>query len=102
MFQHPGPKLSVTISSAIVEMQPQIFPSWKTGTLTQKPTRFITICINIIHDKLIITTNSAPGTKTVRNGHVTPRPFWSNVIKTKQPHVVRSLIKSKAIKLPQI
>ncbi|XP_076174573.1 protein phosphatase 1 regulatory subunit 42 [Ptiloglossa arizonensis] len=74
MFQHPGPKLSVTISSAIVEMQPQIFPSWKT----------------------------APGTKTVRNGHVTPRPFWSNVIKTKQPHVVRSLIKSKAIKLPQI
>ncbi|XP_076629063.1 protein phosphatase 1 regulatory subunit 42 [Colletes latitarsis] len=74
MFQYPGPKLSITISSAIDEMQPQIFPSWKT----------------------------APGTKTIRHGHITPRPFWSNVIKTKQPHVARSLIKNKAIKLPEI
>nr|XP_033326962.1 protein phosphatase 1 regulatory subunit 42-like [Megalopta genalis] len=74
MFQHPGPRLSVTISSAINEMQPQTFPSWKI----------------------------APGTKTIRHGHMTPRPFWSNVIKTKQPHVVRSLSKSKTIKLPPI
>ncbi|XP_076655190.1 uncharacterized protein LOC143360342 [Halictus rubicundus] len=72
MFQHPGPKLSVTISSTIDDMPPQMFPPWKTGT------------------------------KTIRQGHVTPRPFWSNVIKTKQPHVVRSLIKSKAIQLPPI
>ncbi|KZC09010.1 Protein phosphatase 1 regulatory subunit 42 [Dufourea novaeangliae] len=73
MFQHSGPKLSITISSAICDMQPQIFPAWKTGT------------------------------KSVRHGHITPRPFWSNVTKkTKQPHVVRSLIKSKAIKLPPI
>ncbi|XP_031845088.1 uncharacterized protein LOC116432402 [Nomia melanderi] len=74
MFQHPGPKLSVTISSAIGEMQPQMFPSWKT----------------------------APGTKFIWRGHITPRPFWSNVIKAREPHIVRSLVKSKAIKLPPV
>ncbi|XP_054003620.1 protein phosphatase 1 regulatory subunit 42-like [Hylaeus anthracinus] len=73
LFQQPAPQLSITISSSISETQPQIFPSWKT----------------------------ASGTKTVRHGHITPRPFWSNIIKTKQSHV-RPLMKNKAIKLPQI
>ena len=74
MFQHPGPKLSVSISTAIGEMQSQVFPSWKT----------------------------APSTKPMRNGHITPRPFWSNVTRTKPSHVAQSLIKSKSIKLPPI
>lgn len=74
IFQHPGPKLSITISSAVGETQQQVFPPWKT----------------------------APGANAMRHGHVTPRPFWSNVTKTKQPRIMRSVINSKVIALPPI
>ncbi|XP_076766577.1 uncharacterized protein LOC143433222 [Xylocopa sonorina] len=72
--QHPRPQLPIAISSAINETQCHLFPSWKI----------------------------APGANTVKNGHITPRPFWSNVNKTKQSRSFRSFLYSKAVKLPSV
>ncbi|KOC70095.1 Protein phosphatase 1 regulatory subunit 42 [Habropoda laboriosa] len=72
IFQHPNPKFPVTISSVIGETH--VFPPWKI----------------------------APGANALRNGHFAPRPFWSNIIRTKQPRNIRSLLSTKAIKLPPI
>ncbi|XP_012137816.1 protein phosphatase 1 regulatory subunit 42 [Megachile rotundata] len=74
MFQYPNPKSFVTISSAIDEMQPYIFPPWK----------------------------MASGADAKRNGHITPRPFWNKTAKVKHSHVIRPSIHNKTIELPLI
>ncbi|EFN82713.1 protein phosphatase 1 regulatory subunit 42 [Harpegnathos saltator] len=75
IFQHPGPQLSVKITPGSMEInQLQVFPSWK----------------------------SASGITSVRDNHVTPRPFWSNVSKNKETRLTRSLVNNKAIALPPL
>ncbi|XP_039305733.1 protein phosphatase 1 regulatory subunit 42 isoform X2 [Solenopsis invicta] len=77
IFQHPGPHLSVTItpgSLSVGSQLQQVFPPWK----------------------------SAPGIRSTKDNHVTPRPFWSNVTKNKDTRLIRSHINTKAIALPLI
>ncbi|XP_017891681.1 protein phosphatase 1 regulatory subunit 42-like [Ceratina calcarata] len=75
MFQPSGPKLPVAISTTICDSQSHIFPSWKI----------------------------AAAGNTIKNGHFTPRPFWSNVIKAKRSYSsTRSVLNNKVIKLPPI
>ncbi|KAL6268859.1 hypothetical protein P5V15_001980 [Pogonomyrmex californicus] len=76
IFQHPGPQLSITITpgSLSVGSHPQVFPSWK----------------------------SASGIKSIKDNHVTPRPFWSNVIKNKKVRSTHSCVDNKAVILPLI
>ncbi|XP_060820282.1 protein phosphatase 1 regulatory subunit 42-like [Bombus pascuorum] len=66
------PDAKLSTASAMNKTQSYIFPSWKIG-------------INI-----------------VKNGHVTTKPFWSNVIKTKNFPNVQPLLNSEIIKLPPI
>nr|XP_012222283.1 PREDICTED: protein phosphatase 1 regulatory subunit 42-like [Linepithema humile] len=70
IFQHPGPQLSITIASG--ENQLQVFPPWK----------------------------SASGIKSIKDNHVMPRPFWSNVTKRKETRLIRS--NDETIALPLI
>lgn len=42
------------------------------------------------------------GINIVKNGHVTTKPFWSNVVKTKNFPSVQPLLNSEIIKLPPI
>lgn len=74
IFQHPGPKLSITVTSAMGELQPQTFPPWKTAS-----------AIN-----------------SLRDNHITPRPFWRDVSNKKETQKLDSLICSKTIMLPPI
>ncbi|XP_046812838.1 protein phosphatase 1 regulatory subunit 42-like isoform X4 [Vespa crabro] len=56
IFQHPGPKLSIAVISAMGELQPQSFPSWKT----------------------------AAGINSLKDNHITPRPFWRDTTNKKE------------------
>ncbi|XP_043519493.1 protein phosphatase 1 regulatory subunit 42-like isoform X1 [Frieseomelitta varia] len=67
-----NPDPKLSTTSAINETQSYIFPSWKIG-------------IN-----------------TVKNGHITPKPFWSNVVKTNNFRNVRSMLNNETVKLPFI
>ncbi|XP_032665825.1 protein phosphatase 1 regulatory subunit 42-like isoform X1 [Odontomachus brunneus] len=74
IFQHPGPQLSIKITPGSVETQLQMFPFWK----------------------------SASGIRNIKDNHVTPRPFWSNIPKSKETRLTRSLVNNKTIVLPPI
>ncbi|KAK2577341.1 hypothetical protein KPH14_003464 [Odynerus spinipes] len=74
IFQHPGPKLSITVTSAMGELQPQTFPPWKT----------------------------ASAIKSLKDNHITPRPFWRDVNNRKETNKVDSLIHNKSVMLPPI
>ncbi|XP_014472076.1 PREDICTED: protein phosphatase 1 regulatory subunit 42-like [Dinoponera quadriceps] len=74
IFQHPGPQLSIKIAPESMGNQLQVFPPWK----------------------------SASGIRSVKDNHVTPRPFWSNVPKNKETRLTRSLVNNKTIALPPI
>ncbi|XP_043672306.1 protein phosphatase 1 regulatory subunit 42-like [Vespula pensylvanica] len=73
IFQHPGPKLSITVTSAMGELQPQSFPSWK----------------------------MAAGINSLKDNHITPRPFWRDTSNKKETHRVNSM-NNKSIMLPPI
>ncbi|XP_024890268.1 protein phosphatase 1 regulatory subunit 42-like isoform X3 [Temnothorax curvispinosus] len=76
IFQHPGPHLSITITpgSLSVGSQLQVFPPWKL----------------------------ASGIRSTKDNHITPRPFWGNINKSKETRLSRSHVNNKAIALPLI
>ncbi|EGI62663.1 hypothetical protein G5I_09025 [Acromyrmex echinatior] len=76
IFQHPGPHLSITITpgSLSAGSQLHVFPSWK----------------------------SASSIRSTKDNHITPRPFWNNVIKNKEIRLTRSHANNKVITLPLI
>ncbi|XP_012537049.1 protein phosphatase 1 regulatory subunit 42 [Monomorium pharaonis] len=77
IFQPSGPHLSITItpgSLSVGSNLQQVFPSWK----------------------------SASGIKSIKDNHVTPRPFWSNVSKNKETRLKCSDVNTKVIALPLI
>ncbi|XP_014599019.1 PREDICTED: protein phosphatase 1 regulatory subunit 42-like [Polistes canadensis] len=73
IFQQPGPKLSIKVTSAMGELQPHSFPLWKT----------------------------AAGINSLKDNHITPRPFWRN--KTNKKEICKvNAINNKAIMFPPI
>lgn len=95
IFQHPGPKLSITVTSAMGELQPQTFPPWKTGKNTD-------IIKNIVYITINFTLVTASAINSLRDNHITPRPFWRDVSNKKETQKLDSLIRSKTIMLPPI
>ncbi|XP_012265304.1 protein phosphatase 1 regulatory subunit 42-like [Athalia rosae] len=73
IFQHPGPKLSISVASASGELQPQMFPSWA----------------------------SVPTIRGFKDCHLTPRPLWKSSSRNK-PRLTFSASNANIIELPPL
>ncbi|KAG5326659.1 PPR42 phosphatase, partial [Pseudoatta argentina] len=99
IFQHPGPHLSITITpgSLSVGSQLHVFPSWKSGKKKEKKKKK-----DYFHCYILIYVILASSIRSTKDNHITPRPFWNNVIKNKEIRLTRSHANNKAITLPLI
>jgi len=80
--------------------QLQMFPPWKSGK--EKRVRKIIISITYLHIyKIFLRVILASGIRNIKDNHVTPRPFWSNITKNKETRLTLSHV-NKTIALPLI
>jgi len=80
--------------------QLQVFPPWKSGKEKRIGKIMVSITYLYIY-KIFLRVILASGIRSIKDNHVTPRPFWGNITKNKETCLTLSHV-NKTIALPLI